>query len=169
MATSKSGNVKVEYHRMSGVPVNPNGPIDPGDLLAFDATTFLARRVTGPSDAVNCIGVSEHQVPVSSNLDIPELQGALNFITVVPLAIVEFTTGDSATYHVGDFVTAVTGQPQQVQKSGATQGNALGVVAAENKLANAASSFGGSIVSVSGTTKILIKLQPQGFLGRIQP
>ncbi len=169
MATSQASNVKVEYHRMSGVPVNPSVAINPGDLLWFDATVFLAKPLTGPlNQAVNCIGCSEHQVPVASNIDITELQGTQQFITVVALGIVEFVIDDNSVYRVADFVT-VGSTPQRVTKTGASQGNAIGVVAAENKFIPASASFGGSLQGVAGTTKILIKLQPQGFLARIQP
>jgi len=172
MATSQANNVKVEYHRMAGVPVNPAGPINPGDLVYFDnvggSATYLAKQLTSAGPATQCIGVSDHQVPTASNLDITELQNTQFYITVIPLAIVEFVVDDNSTYRVGDFVT-VGSTPQRITKTGASQGNAIGVVAAENKFTHVSSSFGGSVTATAATTKILIKLQPQGFLGRVQP
>src|SRR5262249_52643812 len=135
-----------------------------GDMVKWSASTYCVVPVDpNGGDAASAVaaglvlGVSNDQQPVAS------LGGAVpqNIINVITAGIFKFFVDDASTYYPGDTVK-IGGNAQTVRKTGASAGNAVGIVAPENFFQVSASQVTGITPGVGGT--ILIALQAQDVL-----
>jgi len=149
--------VKVEQLRVSGVPVNLATTFNSGDLMIWQPGYCTVRPATASdagsaSSAANFVGVSNDTNPIANlgqNLPVAR-------IAIITRGLVQMNVGDLATYFPGDLVT-FGNDPQTVTKSGASSGNYIGIVAAENFF----SVTGGAVVGLAAPATILIYLKPQ--------
>jgi len=153
-------NVKVEYQRLSRVPIDFSKTYHLGDILKWDATNHVAVPVeaadtNNASVAAAIIGVGLDAQPIPSlnqNLENPRMN-------VCSKGLVELTVEDNSTYYPGDYVGIGT-DPQKIVRAAGSSSVAMGVVAPENGFP-VVSGVATGITAVANVTKLLIYLKPQ--------
>lgn len=142
-----------EDSAISKVPIY-NGTVystvNHGDAVKY--TSNVATQLAAAGDIPNFLGVSNDTNPVVS------LGNNESEIKVITDGIVRWQSDEAVTYYIGDIVT-LGSTPQRVKKTGASAGNALGVVASEN-------GYGNSGKALAVAAEILIRIQPKHVLSR---
>lgn len=118
--------VKIEGWRLSRVPIDPTGTIYQGDMLVWNASTYVAETAASGA-SLNFVGVSDTTNPVETAGSTRFLSNTQNpRVNVIQQGLVGLLCGEATTYYPFDAVTVA--DIQHVKKTGVGANNTIGFV-----------------------------------------